>query len=801
MKISGSYASLLRGVSQQSPEVRLPGQHAEQVNLLSDPVQGLTRRRGTLFQAIQNLPTPTGDFDVALASAQGYRVHEHTAEGKEYVVLIREARTSDTYTTGSSAHIPAIVCYNRTDKTFVPVASDAATVFADTELGKIGAVAVASVGRIIVMALKDVPVAVTNTSKWNQPEFNRLVAWIRGGAYSREYKVQFTAGGQAAYTTPAPDAAGAAVAISPQNIATSLAITGTTGTVTKTVVSSHAYFDIKSDGTGTDGGDGSLIRVVYNIIDSVDKLPLLGYSNQIVKVQTGPDSGFYVQANVKDPTKTLSETRWIECAGVEQATSVDHFYVAVIEGGTLRMARRPADLNATNVPQFQTSKAGDLDTNIAPTFLRGKPITYLGVFQDRLVVAAGAAVAVSASGDYFNFFRSTITTVPSNDPFEMIAQGGEDDMLRYGVNYSRNLVLFGDRRQYIISGQVTLTPLSANMAVMTSYADAAQVPPLAAGGQIYYARNREGNVGVFQIQPGAFVDSAESFPSSSQISTYIPAPANQLEVVPGSPSQLLVRSRSRQQEVFVFSYLDQPDGRKQDAWSRWEFSHRLGSLMGLLSTPDGVLLFWLRHNYDLGRRDIVADLLPMSAFTGDEPYLDSARPWSAVAAGTQEISDTDPDWSVAFKRPSVRFLIGGDFLEAPDLLEEYPTEASYLVAGIGFSSQVTLTNPFLKDGQGLSMLTGRTVITKLSLNLKDSSGIEATVTAGGMSSDYTFNSRILGSISNLIGIVPITSSIHTVGIGRETREYNITLSALKWYPLSVVGIEWTGQSFNRTPRA
>ena len=800
MKISGSYASLLRGVSQQAPEVRQPGQHEEQVNLLSDPVQGLTRRRGSIKQAICNLPAPTGDVDRANLSTQGYRLHEYVSEDKEYVLLIRETLTDSTYTTGSSAHAPAVVCYNRTDKVFVPLADpDAATAYADTAIGQKGISAVASVGRVIVMGLKGQPVTKTDTQVWDTSGTNRIVVWIRGGAYSRTYSLTFTDGSIISYTTPAPDAGGAAAAISPQNIATKLAEAAPTG-VTTIVKGSHVYFSKQMDATFTDGGDGSLMRGVYNITDSVDKLPILAYSGMVVKVQTGPDTGFYVKAITKSTTG-LSEARWIECPGVEQATTIDHLYVGAVEAGKLHLARKPADLTISNGPAFVPAVAGESTTNPAPTFLKGKQITYLGVFQDRLVAAAGAAVAVSASGDYFNFFRSTVTTLPLNDPFEMIAQGGEDDLIHYGVNYSRNLVLFGDKRQYVVSGQMALTPTSANMAVMTSYADAAQVPPIAAGGQIYYGRNREGNVGIHQIQPGAYVDSAESFPSSAQISTYIPAPVCQIDVVPGAPSQLLVRSRNRPQEVFVFSYLDQPDGRKQDAWSRWKFSHRLGHLMGLTSTPDGVLLIWFRHNIDAGRRDIVVDLLPMSTFVGDNPYFDSIRPWIDVADDKEEITPTDADWKVAFSKPSERFLIGGDFDEVAGLYDEYPLDTQYLLAGIPFDSYVELTNPFLKDGQGLAMLTGRTVISKLTLNMKESSGVTATVVTGGTAANYTFNARVLGNPLNQIGIIPVVNSIHSVGIGRETREYSITLSALKWYPFALVGVEWTGQSFNRTPRA
>ena len=49
-KVSGAYPSLSRGVNQQPFEARLDGQHGEQVNMWSDPVNGLGRRRGTTMQ-------------------------------------------------------------------------------------------------------------------------------------------------------------------------------------------------------------------------------------------------------------------------------------------------------------------------------------------------------------------------------------------------------------------------------------------------------------------------------------------------------------------------------------------------------------------------------------------------------------------------------------------------------------------------------------------------------------------------------------------------------------------------------
>lgn len=800
MKISGSWASLLRGVSQQPPMVRQAGQHAEQVNLLSDPVGGLTRRRGSVYQngLIVGATTYQPYIDAIMAGAGGYRKIEHTSEGKEYVVLIREALTDPSYGSGG-VELPAVVCYNLTDSAFVPLSPDLITLERATLLGRNGVQAAVSVGKYIVHAVKGEVHTSEAAGRWDSIDQRYPVVWVRGGAYSRTYKVSIPGGASFAYTTPGPGAPGAGEAISPENIAAQLVASAAAAGLSVIRAGSHMYLNgLLGEIAVSDGGDGSLLLGLGRTVDSISKLPIMAIHGTIIKIQTGATEAFYMEAISKSPSAPLAEVVWRECAGQSQGGNVA-LGLMVVEGGTLRLGVSTR-INATNPPQLVPAGAGDVTNNPPPAFLRGLPITYLGIFQDRLMVAAGAAVAVSAAGDYFNFFRSSVVTVPIKDPFEMIAQGGEDDVLRHSVVYNRNLVIFGDKRQYIISGQPALTPTSANMAVMTTYAYAAETAPLAAGGQIYYARNREGNVGLHQIQPGAFVDSAESFPASAQIGDYIEAPAAQLEAAPGAPSLLMIRSRTSPRTIVTFSYLDTPEGRKQDAWSRWEFSPACGALLTCKSTPNGVLLLWARSS-GLGVY-LVADLLPLATQLGPLPYLDSMRRLSTVVTGNTEVTlSAGPQWAVALDGTTDRALIGAPLPERAVLQAEYPSEFSSAWVGCYFDSYVDLTNPLIRDSTGLAVQDGRLVITKVTLNFRDSAGSIATIVSGGAASSYKFNARVLGSVLNIIGKVPVASASHTVAVGRETREFTMRISAREWLPFTLVGISWTGQSFNRTPRA
>lgn len=802
MKVAGSYASLLRGVSQQPPEVRQPGQHEEQVNMISDPVSGLIRRRGTIAKSIAPIDlSSVNNNGVTLQRAQGYRVHDHITEGKEYTLFLRETLGDPSYTHNSTAHQPAAMCYSRTDNAWIPMANDPATVEASNYLGRSGITTAVSAGRLIVFAVNGVQATASTSQQWGAAVNSRIVAWIRGGAYDRRYSIKLADGREIYYQTPTAGAEGAAAAISPQNIAQQLANAAAAGNIGVAIKGSHIFIDLQQEISVSDGGDGSLIRGIYNVVDDVSKLPLLAYNGQIVKVQTGPETGYYLKAVTKTTSDPwLNEARWLETAGLVQGQNVGGIFVGVIESGTMRLATSPQVLVGANIPQFQPSRSGDAITNPIPNFLRGRQITHMAMFQDRLLVVAGAAVAVSGAGDYFNFFRSTIVTVRANDGFEMIAQGGEDDYIRHSVTYSRNLVLFGDKRQYSISGTVSLTPTNANMNVMTSYAQAATVAPIAAGGQIYYARSREGSVGIHQIQPGSYVDSAESFPASAQISDYIPAPANQIAIISGAPSLLLVRSRSRPNSIYTFSYLDQPDGRKQDAWSRWDFNPLCGSLVGMLHTPDGLQLYWLRKGRGTAWY-MVCDILSLASNNANFPYLDSARAWDfALAQNGPEMSTSDSAWAAAYARTHERYLIGDYLPGVPSLIASYGA-ADQMIAGLPFESYVTLTNPFIRDSAGQANNTGHFTVAALDVNMKESAGLKTTLTYGGLTKTYTYNGRRMGSPLNNIGLVSVETSIHRVAIGRDNRSYTAQLSALRWNPLTIVAVGWTGQSFNRTARA
>ena len=934
MKASGSTPSLIRGVSQQVPEERQLGQHTEQINLRPDPIQGLSRRFGSKWQAETQLPLNHAVHAAYVTDTESFRTFDFTYANKEYSLLYRSAGRAY-----NADLLPVVVVYNRTDKEFLSLTKAGADLLlAQLEAG--GVSAVTSIGKFVFFAGHSITPASSSSAVWaSAGNQNKAALWIRGGAYSRTFTVTLkpVSGSPTVLTYTTPDSAyqgtldtagipvymldsvggtqtdtisayirtegadtvselawyqwspsaltayrnGIAmtntypaapttatqfsyntgdryVKFAPVNLgATNIAVTYThaktvpnpnygyevanltnayNSAVTAWIGSasaasqpdaiaeelralavgagfaatrqgSHVLFTDVVEIVADDGGDGSLVRGVDNEINSVDQVSAVHWVGKVVKVRArSSENAYYLRATAKDSTVLtgFTEVTWVEGAGVEHSLSGMLVYGTPI-GSTFYMASTASGLQSitglTDVPDFSSSTVGDNDSSPLPYFV-GRKITYLGVFQDRLLVGSGGVLRASKVGEYLNFFRSSVLTAPADDPLEILAQGSEDDELRHSVLYDRDLVVFGNKRQYAVSGRTPLTPTSALLAPISSHAHAASLPPIASGGFIFYAKLGEKDSSVHQIQPGINPESPESFPVSSQIDTYLDGACIEMATI-SKPTALFLRTTGKRSSLFVFDYLDTTEGRKQDAWNRWDFHEDLGPIIGLSGTTDGVLIFSLRYHTLAGggtAYSVVADLCPMTTGLASYPYLDSVRPLGHLGTVSPSLhSITLGPWYVAFDGTSEYAFIGDALAEVDTLLDEFP-DATGPQAGITQEAVFIPTNPMVLDRNGKAITSGRLTITKLLASFKNSSGFSTDILANRVTETVDYLGRVMGALVNVVGREPVSDYQQSIPVGRETREYKLTIRSRTWLPFTLTSLEWVGQLFNRTQR-
>ena len=810
--------------------------------MLSDPVNGLTRRHGSVWQAEQHMATLNAAQVTAYkADVANWTSYDFDSGGKEYVVLHRRSARPAT-----ANPIPLAIVYNKTDKVFLTYSRPVTDAALDgLESG--GVAAMTSIGKYLFITSNTGVIAGTSTDRWSAAtNLAKAVVWVRSGAYSRTFKVtvrlQNNTSYTVSYTTPSSSYQGvlttadipyaaadyvkqvndrvnaynglvtawigtSTAAIQPAAIAEQLKLLIAAAGVACTRVGAHVCFDAAANVKALevdDGGDGTLVRGVADEVEAADKLSTVHSVGKVVKVRSkDSQEAYYLKAVPKDAVVTTgyTEVTWVEAAGIEHAITGGIFY-ATVNGTNFHIASSAVLLNtiiAGTHPTFSVSTSGDHDSSPMPFFV-GRKVTYLGAFQNRLLVGSGGALAVSQTDDYLNFFRTTVLTLPADNPFEMFPQGSEDDELFHSTLYDQDIVIFGKRRQYVISGTVALTPTSANMPVMASYEGVAEAAPVAAGGYIFYTKRGEVNSSVFQIQPGQNDKSPESFPTSSQVDTYIAGGVTEMLSATGSPSLLFLRTSTQANSLYTFAYLDKQDGRKMDSWSRWDFNLALGSLVGASVVTDGLLTIWLRVGAG-NKVFAVADFCPTTTNLSSMPYLDSQRPWASVAAGTGSVvAASGADWAGAFDTTSTRRFTGALLPTVPALQLSYPGEPGLKVGALQEASFIP-TNPYMRDGKGKAILSGRLTVTKFIMAFKSSIGFDWKLTyRDTVITERSFNGRVLGDPSNVIGIEPIVTGQYSIPVGRETRQYALSISARRWYPLTVSALEWSGQFFNRVQR-
>lgn len=850
-KRSGSYRSILRGVSQQPPEQRLPGQHSEQVNMISDPVAGVTRRQGSTF--IKETPlTEAGDTVDAADLELNFETAPIKILDREYTMHMRRPGTGGSsgplFMVRRGAHAVTVdpgFELPPYDLTY-PDGSYVSMHLSTTARALLGAgiTAHAVVGEYLLLA-HTTPVAGTRTEKLTSTTNRRWAhVQVRGGAYSRKYTVKLKLVGgteiKAEYTTPASTYDGtldttsivasdpaytkkvndlvnaynsavtayigqAAAAIQPQAIAQELALLllangGTTqgvgiaaehGVIRMQTPSDIEYLEV------FDGGDSSLLKGTWQEVPAADELPPYAWTGKVVRVAPRDSDSYYLEATSDSAFGTYAQVVWKECSDASVALS-NMFCIGVEVNGLWFVGASPSDLEfllATlhvehPVPVYQSRQAGDDDSNPAPHFV-GRVITYLGVFQDRLLIGSDNVINASLVGGYFSFFRTTVLSAPDDDPVEMFATGTEGDVLRRGVIFDKSLILFGDLAQYAIPGTVPLTPSTSFIMQSSRHLAATVLPPVAVGNLVFYAKAGNGKASVHQINVGNVDDTSNSSEISVALDDYLQGtPAGLVGL--SSPECLVLHLRERPHELLVFRYIDAADGQRQlDSWYRWEFSANCGNILGISHFQDK-----LRVHFRRGAR-LVVDEISMLAGDNTTPHLDSIGEADARLA-----TDDAPFMHVAWgadAAPTRRWQ--GNRAPTAEALElELGAEAG-LHAGIPFDSAFTPTPPVLRDSNDAPITTGTLVIDSLAVTFRDTGGLSADVETDW---DTYESARFIGltvdGADSVVGQRTLHRGVEVLPIGQSTNEYALTIRSIDWLPLSITSIDWVGQYFNRTRR-
>jgi len=841
-KRTGSFESLIRGVSEQVAHDRFVGQHWAQDNMVSDPVRGLARRHGSRMLTEKLMPSVV--FNAATKS--------DISKYKEFTFFINSIEYSLFYRPGTivpGSTMPAVVCINKDSGAILDVAVAPADLAAMTAIFNSGFSTVGNIAKYLLLAPNSQFPTYTQVDKLAETK-NQSAIWIRQGAYSRTYTVKFTKSDLTtytiAYTTPGSYYPGvldtsdlissspgyqeavnnrvnayttavnqwistAAAAIQPQAIAESIRAAMAPYMTVQRVGSHVVSFECVSLDVD-DNGDGSFMKGIAQEVQTVNDLSPIHYTGKTVRVRPkgvssdSNDGVYYLNAKPKDGIvdSTFKEVIWTEGPGIE-VTPQFVTCLGQIIGGTLYIATSQANLQTitgdTNQTAYSKSVSGDFGSQKIPEFF-GHKINHITAFQDRLMLVAGSTVFLSKSGDYFNFFRKSALSLADNDQIEVFALGSEGDVITNSVMTDRSLILFGQQRQYAMDGRTAITPKTAYIATQSAIEDTTECPPVASGNYVFFTQNRDDKLTMQQMQTGAYADSFQSFEITTQLDGYLNGTPTQILALT-SPNSLFIRTQELSNGFYVFSYLDNADQSKRmyDSWSKWTFNTALGNLVGITGHSGGVLAITLRQG--AAGVCLVLDRFARSADLSNWPYLDSAR-LSTIAMSITPAWSQAAQAAIALNKTAGQYFLSGQTLTDVDKLVEavgVTLVNSSGVMGCYYDSSFEPTSPYVRDSKDKAVLNCTLTLGSYQITVAKSAAMRAYVR--GMNADISTEVLVADWIYRPAGSwVLNTQQVAPqeqidVDVQEEIREFRLRLVSRNWLPLTVSSIEWSGQFFTQ----
>jgi hypothetical protein len=212
---------------------------------------------------------------------------------------------------------------------------------------------------------------------------------------------------------------------------------------------------------------------------------------------------------------------------------------------------------------------GDTSSSPAPSFI-GEPVTDIFFYRNRLGMIAGEGVCLSVAGDYFNFWRDTVTQVLDTDVIDTNVSHNKVSVLQYAIPYNEDLLLFSNQTQFCLTSEDFLTPSSVTVDQTTEFENSLLSRPVGAGSYLYFCLERGDYTGVKEY----FIDSEKNNRDAADITAHVPRyiPKNVFRLAASSNEDvLMLLSLDERNAAYVYKYYWSGDEKLQSSWSKWVF--------------------------------------------------------------------------------------------------------------------------------------------------------------------------------------------------------------------------------------
>lgn len=544
---SGSLGTLLQGVSQQPPLVRIYGQVSDQINMVSDVTLGLSSR-----------PTSSAG-PVLYEGFSGGNFKDLTLDSEDYIVSFSDSGLRVWNTGGTELDV--------TDNS------------SGTYIGENMVLQVVD-GEVVVVN-RDTPVEIADTSTgidWYSSLIHAL-----GGQFSRTYQadVSFSDGTSVSvsYTTPDGTGDGDAADTSSEAIIKELYLQLLdSSTPSGTVVGRrfdviriyHPTLQITTE--VSDGAGGEILRSVSENVQDSSDLPRFAANGTVVKVVTSEyDEDDYWLKFVAEGASFENGFDGFGSSGVWTEWHDPREIVEFNLDTMPHVLRRHETGFVLERGPWVSRQVGDESSSPFPSIV-GHAIRDVGGFESRLVLLSKYSVVMSRTNEPFDLWRETATEVLATDPIDITSTKKDDLSLDWLVPFDRDLFIVADPgdSQFVIRGG-GIEPNTASIVLTTEFTVGSKnARPVSTGRTILlpFVTGKYSGINEFYTNSENASNSANNITETQN--RYILGEVRGL-CVNQTANTVLLLAEGDARTVWVYKYLWDSNTPLQSSWSKWVF--------------------------------------------------------------------------------------------------------------------------------------------------------------------------------------------------------------------------------------
>jgi hypothetical protein len=360
-------------------------------------------------------------------------------------------------------------------------------------------------------------------------------------------------------------------------------------------------------------------------------------------------------------------------------------------------------------------------------------------------------------------------------------------ILKHAIPFNESLLLFSDLTQFVLKAGDLLTPESVSIDVTTQFEASLRSKPVGAGRFVFFAFKRGSWSGVREYYVEQATDSnTNALDITAHVPQYINGEITKLSAS-SNEDTLLAISDNDPNAMYVYRYYWSSTEKLQAAWSRWVFDGKVlnadfnqSDIFLILQRPDGVYL---------ERVNLSRDETRSMTTTNFPVHLDR-----------RVILESSGLTAVPYTAATTTYVtVNGKLIPQTAVAAEL-SAGRKVFAGVPYRFRYRFSEVIMKK-ENEPITIGRLQLRNMAVVYYDTGFFEAHVSPKNRTTSVvTFTGRVLGSINNTLGSVPLETGTFRIPVLAKNDQVTIELISDSFLPCAFQSAEWEGYYVLRSGR-